>query len=89
VYFGKIKSFSSSIIPSKIGTTNTLFAEKILEMGFHIVTRVFVVEEVGCEAYEWSLQVRDLLSKKRVVNPPENSLQVRYLLGIIPMCVGN
>jgi hypothetical protein len=52
-----------------MGMTITLSVEKILERGFHLVTRVFVVEEAGCQAHEHSLQVRDLLSKRWVVRP--------------------
>jgi hypothetical protein len=46
--------------------TITLFVEKKLETGFHIVTKVFFVEEEGFQAHENSLQVRYLLSKRRV-----------------------
>jgi hypothetical protein len=34
-------------------------------------------------------QVRDLLLKKRVFQAREHSLQVRYLLGIVPGCAGH
>jgi hypothetical protein len=49
------------------GTIITLSAEKILERGFHIVTRVSVVKEASCQAHEHSLEVRYFLSNKEVV----------------------
>jgi len=43
--------------------------EKLGKGVFHPVTIFFTVEEVSCSAHENSLQVRNLLSKRRVVRP--------------------
>ena len=57
VYFGGLTHFSTGLVHLNRGggMTITLLAEKNLEKGFHIVTRVFFVEEVGCQACEHSL----------------------------------
>jgi hypothetical protein len=46
-----------------------LICRQHIVKGFYVLYRVFVVERVGCQARENSLQVRYLLSKRRFVCP--------------------